>query len=114
MQSIDWALIAIFVVSLLSVAVYFKQFTKSVADFLAANRCAKRYLLTAAEGAAGLGAISIVAQFEMFGAGGFTVGYWQMILLPAWLILALSGWIIYRFRQTRCMTMAQFLELRYG
>lgn len=114
MNVIDWIILACFVLGLTSVALYFRRFNRSVADFLVANRCAKRYLLTAAEGAAGLGAISIVAQFEVYGAAGFTPGYWELIMLPMGLVLALSGWIIYRFRQTRCMTMAQFLEVRYG
>lgn len=114
MHGIDWMIVTAFFAALIGIAAALKKYTKSVADFLAASRCAKRYLLTAAEGAAGLGAISIVAQFEMFSVAGFTGVYWQMILIPLWLILALTGWIIYRFRQTRCMTMAQLLELRYG
>ena len=32
----------------------------------------------------------------------------------AGLIMALSGWVIYRFRQTRCLTLAEFFERRYG
>lgn len=114
MHTIDWWIIGAFLAALLGIAAWLKKYTRSVADFLVAGRCAKRYLLTAAEGAAGLGAISIVAQFEMYNVAGFTGVYWQLIIIPLWLILALTGWIIYRFRQTRCMTMAQFLELRYG
>jgi len=63
MHAIDW-LIVIGVLSLVIwAAVSTKKYTKSVADFLAANRCAGRYLICVSEGMAGLGAISVVAFF---------------------------------------------------
>lgn len=33
---------------------------------------------------------------------------------PVGIIVALSGFVTYRFRQTRAMTLAQFFELRYS
>ena len=59
---IDWAIVIVIIGFMTGFAVVSRLYTKSVADFLAANRCAGRYLLTVAEGAAGLGAISIVAS----------------------------------------------------
>ncbi len=53
-----------------------KRLTRSVADFLAANRSAGPYLLATAEGTAGLGAVSIVAVLEQFGAAGFVPRFW--------------------------------------
>ena len=93
---------------------YTRRYTRSVADFLSANRCAGRYLLTIADGIAGLGAISIVASWEQFYQGGFASLHWGGMLAPLALILAMSGWVIYRYRQTRAMTLAQFLEMRYS
>jgi solute:Na+ symporter, SSS family len=95
-------------------ALYTRRYTKSVADFLSANRCAGRYLLTIAGGMAGIGAISIVAMWEQFYQAGFTAQFWGQLLAPLGLIMALSGWIIYRYRETRAMTLAQFLEMRYS
>ena len=57
---------------IVALAVTTKKYTQSVADFLAANRCAGRYLLCVASGIAGMGAISIVAKFEMYWRAGFT------------------------------------------
>jgi SSS family solute:Na+ symporter len=95
-------------------AIYTQRFSRSVADFLSANRCAGRYLLTVASGASGMGAISIVASWEQFYQAGFTAMFWGQMLAPIGLVMALSGWIIYRYRETRAMTLAQFLEMRYG
>ncbi len=111
---VDWAIVSGMVVFIFGVAISTKKYTQSVADFLAANRCAGRYLLCIAEGMSGLGAVSIVAYFELYYEAGFTGSWWGMILWPVALLLTLSGWVAYRYRETRAMTLAQFLELRYS
>ena len=97
-----------------AVAISTKQYMLSVADFLSANRCAGKYLLGVADGMSGLGAISIVAVFEMTYKAGFTASWWKLMLLPIGVIIASTGWVQYRFRQTRALTMAQFFEIRYS
>jgi SSS family solute:Na+ symporter len=85
---------------------------KSVADFLAANRLAGRYMLTVSSGFGG--AISLIALWEMVYDAGLPTQWWSMIGMPIGLIIGISGFIIYRFRQTRALTLAQFFEMRYS
>jgi Na+/proline symporter len=63
-------------------AVSTKKYMRSVADFLSANRCAGKYLLGVADGVSGLGAVSIIAIFEMTYKAGFTASWWKLMLLP--------------------------------
>jgi len=114
MHAIDWWIVVGLLVFIIGVALYTRRYTQSVADFLAANRCAGRYLLSIAEGMAGVCAISVVAYFEMYYAAGFTAAWWEVMMAPLGLLMALSGWVIYRFRQTRALTLAQFFEIRYS
>lgn len=114
MALLDWYIVLGLLVLLIVFAFFTKKYTKSVADFLAANRCAGRYLLAVAENSAMVGAAAIVAAFEEFYYGGFGAVWWKMMILPMGMILGLTGWIVYRFRQTRAMTLAQFLEMRYS
>lgn len=111
---IDWTIVLGFVGALTLLAAYTKRYTKSVSDFLAADRCAGRYLLTMSEGMAGLGAASVIANFEKFYKAGFAASWWGLMLAPIGIIIALSGWVLYRYRETRAMTMAQFFEMRYS
>jgi solute:Na+ symporter, SSS family len=114
-QTVDWLIIVVLLGGITAMAWYTKRFSKSVADFLAANRCAGRYLLTMSEAMQGIGAISVVALFQIYYRAGFTAIWWKMMLMPAIIaFLGLSGFIIYRYRQTRAMTMAQFFEMRYS
>ena len=114
MHWIDWSIIGGLAVAICLIAYNTKKYTRSVADFLSANRCAGKYLLGVADGIAGLGAVSIVAMFEMYYKAGFTALWWQTMLLPVGMLIAISGWVQYRYRQTRAMTMAQFFEIRYS
>jgi len=110
----DWGIVlVVLILMILSVAVSRRQM-KSVADFLVAGRSGGRYLLSVASGVAGLGAITIVANMEMNLIAGFSMAWWGMTMGLVLLIITVSGWVIYRFRQTRCMTLAQFFEVRYS
>lgn len=114
MHWIDWGIILILPAIMIAVAVYTKKYTRSVADFLAAGRCARRYLISTADGIAALGAISIVCLFEVFYSAGFSAFWWTAIPNLVMVVIALSGWVVYRFRATRALTMAQFFEIRYS
>ena len=114
MHLIDWLIVAGVFSIVTWVAILTKKYTKSVADFLAANRCAGRYLISVSQGMAGLGAISVVASFEMYYNAGFTALWWSLLMTPLVLFISLSGFVIYRYRETRAFTMAQFFQIRYS
>lgn len=114
MHWIDWIIIGTLLVVLCGVLYWCQRYVKSTADFLAAGRCARRYLLTITSGIAGIGAISIVGSFEQFYAAGFTPVWWGFLTGPIGLIIAVTGFVYYRLRETRCLTMAQFFEVRYS
>jgi len=114
MQLIDWGILGGLLVVMIWAAHRTKKYTRSVADFLAANRCANRYILGVSDSMAGIGAITVVAWFEGYYKAGFTLGWWFLVSGLVTLVVSLSGWVSYRFRQTRAMTLAQFFEMRYS
>lgn len=99
---------------LLVVALCTKSYMKGVADFLSGGRMAGRYLLAVAKGEQGVGAVVFVATFEVISKSGFVLTWWGWLSVPVTLIVAISGWVIYRFRETRALTLAQFFEIRYS
>jgi len=114
MHLLDWSILALALLALFAACVGTSRLMRGVADYLVAGRCAGRYLLTLSEGAAGLGAITVIGTFEVFYSAGFVPLWWGYFLAPLGLFVALSGFVIYRFRQTRAMTMAEFIEMRYS
>ncbi len=111
---LDWFII----VAVLAVMVWgvslSTRYMRSVVDFLVAGRTAGRYVLSVSEGIAALGAISIIANLEMNYVAGFSMSWWARTMSVVVLIRAVSGWVIYRFRETRSLTLAEFFQRRYG
>jgi len=72
MHGIDWGITAGLLLTLIVAVLVVKRYTQSVADFLAANRCAGRYLITISASTAGLGALSFIGFFETYYKAGFS------------------------------------------
>ena len=72
MHWIDWSILGALFAGLLWLLLYCRKFVRNTADFLAANRCAERYILAIASGIGAVGAISIIAFFELYYNAGFT------------------------------------------
>ncbi len=111
---IDWSVVFICLSALFFAVRLSKKFVISVVDFLSAGRTAGRYMITVSQGMAFIGAITIVGQWEVNYVAGFNLRWWEFMMAVVLLIMTVSGWVIYRFRQTRALTIAQFLEMRYS
>ena len=111
---IDWAIVIIVLAGMIYSVSFTKGLMRSVTDFLSAGRTAGRYLISVSQGAAGLGAISIVSFLEVGYITGFSFQWWGLSQGIILLAITTSGWVIYRFRQTRSLTLAQFFEKRYN
>ena len=111
---IDWAIVFIVMGGMFYSVSFTKGLMKSVSDFLAAGRTAGRYVMSISSGIAGLGAITIVYHLEMGFVSGFAFSWWGFSSALIILFITVSGWVIYRFRSTRCLTLPQFFEMRYS
>ena len=111
---IDWMIVIIVLGGMIYSVNLTKGLMKSVSDFLSAGRTAGRYVLSISSGVAGLGAISIVMFLEMGYVAGFSLSWWGLSQGIILLAITMSGWVIYRFRMTRSLTLAQFFEKRYS
>lgn len=110
----DWLFIILPLVAVIWIGLVARRYMKSVADFMAGGRAAGRYLVAVSDGMAAMGLITVVAFFEFYYKSGFAVGHWNQLAVPVWMLINLTGYIVYRFRETRALTMAQFFELRYS
>ncbi len=114
MSLLDWMIffatpVVVFIISLQT-----RRYIVGVADFLASRRAGGRYLLSLAGGTASMGAISAVAMFQMFYKAGTAINWWGNIALPLSMIMTVTGFVYYRYRETRVLTMGQFFEVRYS
>ena len=114
MHWIDWTIVAVAIFLITWLSFRTASYMDGVADFLSANRSAGRYLASLAGGMAGIGAISAVALFEVYSIRGLPPFWWEQLIIPLNFILVMTAWMTYRFRETRCLTLQQFFEVRYS
>ena len=91
-----------------------RKYVRSVADFLSAGRVCGRYVISVADVANGLAIILLVAYVEVRYKTGFGMLFWSNITLPIMFFFSLTGYCVYRFRETKAMSLGQFLEMRYS
>jgi len=114
MSTIDWIITSLPLLLVVGVACASSRHMKSVADFMSGGRLAGPYLLAVARGELEAGAVVFVALFEVISHSGFTLSWWSWIMVAGAIFVAISGFVVYRYRETRAMTLAQFFELRYS
>ena len=111
---IDYAVIIIPLAFVYFMAIYSRKYIRGVVDFISTGRLCGRYVISVAGVASGLSIIGIVAYVEVHYKTGFALGFWQSIILPVSMIMGLTGFFSYRFRETKAMSVGQFLEMRYS
>lgn len=111
---LDWIIVAALLALMFALVFLSKTLMRSVTDFLATGRTGGRYIISMFHGTAALGAITIVGVMEQNFAAGFNSRWWEMMTTIILVGISVTGWVVYRYRQTRAMTMAQFFEVRYS
>jgi Na+/proline symporter len=114
MTLVSWFIVIIPLVFVLGAAFYSKKYVRDVADYLACGRVAGRYVISVGDLTSGLSVITFVAMCEQNYQCGMAISFWGAINTPLAVFIALTGFTIYRFRQTRSLSIGQFLEQRYS
>ncbi|MFI4910098.1 MAG: sodium:panthothenate symporter [Sedimentisphaeraceae bacterium JB056] len=114
MHWIDCLIVILPVLFVSWVAFHSRKYVHGVVDYLAAGRLAGRYVLTVGDMTSATGLISMIAVVEGARRSGFAVNFWMLLGPVVLTIMALSGFMTYRFRQTKALSNGQFLEMRYS
>ena len=110
----DWLILILPVAFVMGMGFYTRRFVRGVSDFLSAGRLCGRYVICMGDVANSISIIMLVTYIEIHYKTGFSVGFWSSILAPLGILLSLTGFCTYRFRETRAMSLGQFIEMRYS
>ena len=113
MSLIDYLIIIIPTLAILYMGWYTRRYIRSVVDFLSAGRLCGRYIISVASVADGLSIIGMAGFVEVHYKTGFSLTFWKSISLPLTVIMGLTGFFYYRYRETKVLSIGQFLEMRY-
>ena len=110
----NWLVVILPMVCILGMAFYSRRYVRDMADYLSAGRVARRYVICVGGMEEALGVMLLIQNMEKNYLTGFSITFWNVATILVGMFLGLSGWCVYRFRQTRAMTLGQFLEMRYN
>lgn len=113
MHIIDLLIVIVPFCLIVYLALRSRIFARDAVDFLAAGRVANRYVLCAGDMAATMSVLSIVATVETNYVNGFALAFWGKLFVPISIIMALFGFVTYRWREVQCLSRGQFIEMRY-
>ena len=111
---LDYVVLIVPLAIVYGMAFYSRRYIRGVVDFLSTGRLCGRYVMSVASVATGLSITGVVAYVEVHYKTGFALGFWQSIILPVSVLMGLFGFFHYRYRQTKAMSVGQFLEMRYS
>jgi len=114
MGLIDWLIVGVFLVFIVWMGFYTMKYVRGVTDFLACGRVCGRYVLCVEDLANALGVVTLLGYVEAHYKTGYLVGFWGAVTIPIGMFLSLTGFVTYRFRQTKSMSFGQFIEMRYS
>ena len=109
----DWLIVILPVAFIMYAGWYIRRYIVGVSDYLACGRLCRRYVSTTSGMANALGLVTLAAYIESSYQTGFAVGFWSKLMGPMLVLLSLTGYCTYRFRETRALSLGQFLEMRY-
>jgi len=110
----NWLVVLAPMACILGMAFYSRRYVRDVVDYLSAGRVARRYVISVCGLEEMLGLMMMIQWMEKAYLTGFAMNFWNMTPLLVSMFLGLTGFCIYRFRETRSMTLGQFLEIRYN
>ncbi|MBQ3810635.1 MAG: sodium:panthothenate symporter [Kiritimatiellae bacterium] len=110
----DWLILILPVCFVMYMGFHTRRYVRGVSDFLSAGRLCGRYVISMGDVANSLSVIGLVAYIEVHYKTGFSVGFWGAVLAPLGIVMGLTGFVSYRFRETNAMSVGQFLEMRYS
>ena len=110
----DWLILILPVCFVMAMGIRTRRYVRGVSDFLSAGRLCGRYVISVGTVANVLSIIGLVTTAEVHYKTGFALHFWSGALMPIGIMFSLTGYCTYRFRETRAMSLGQFLEMRYS
>ncbi|MBM83187.1 MAG: hypothetical protein CMJ78_21715 [Planctomycetaceae bacterium] len=110
---LDWAIVAIYLGSSIFIGLWANRYVGGLSDYLVAGRTLRIRLALATMTGTELGLVTVMYSSEL----GFRQQYASLYLaiyeFVTLLIVGLTGFIVYRLRQTAVLTIPEYYEQRY-
>ncbi|MFH1942257.1 MAG: hypothetical protein ABIL68_09140, partial [bacterium] len=111
---VDWIIVMIYICIPVVIGILVRKYVHQISDFIVAGRSLRLFIAIATLTGTELGLVTVMYNAEL----GFKYGFsaYHVALIEALCILAigLTGFIVYKLRELRIMTIPEFYEKRFG
>jgi SSS family solute:Na+ symporter len=111
--ALDWVIIIIYPMISVAIGLYVRKFIKNMRDFVTAGRNLGLWLGIATMTGTELGLITVMYSAQKGFTGGFATFHIALAALIVTFIVGLTGFIVYRLREMKVMTIPEFYEKRF-
>ncbi|KPK87100.1 hypothetical protein AMJ80_12505 [bacterium SM23_31] len=112
--TIDWIIVLVYICIPVVIGILVRKYVRQLSDFIVAGRSLRLFIAIATMTGTELGLVTVMYNAEMGFLHGFSAFHIAVIEFSCILAIGLTGFIVYRLRQKKVMTIPEFYEERFG
>jgi len=113
-RTIDWIIVMVYICIPVVIGVIVRKYVRQLSDFILAGRSLKLFIAIATLTGTELGLVTVMYNSELGFKHGFSAFHVGLIETFCILAIGLTGFIVYKLRQLKVMTIPEFYEKRFG
>lgn len=112
--TIDWIIVLVYICIPVVIGILVRKYIRRISDFIVAGRSLKLFIAIATLTGTELGLVTVMYNSELGFKHGFSAFHIGIIETVCILAIGITGFIVYKLRQLRIMTIPEFYEKRFG
>ena len=113
-STIDWIIVMIYICIPVVIGVLVRKYIRGITDFILAGRSLRLFIAIATLTGTELGLVTVMYNSELGFKHGFSAYHVALIESICILAIGLTGFIVYKLRALRIMTIPEFYGKRFG
>jgi SSS family solute:Na+ symporter len=112
--TIDWIIVLVYICIPVGIGILVRKYITQFSDFLVAGRSLRIFIAIATMTGTELGLVTVMYNAELGFKHGFSAFHVAVIESICILAIGLTGFIVYKLRKMRIMTIPEFYQRRFG
>ena len=113
-QTIDWIIVMVYICIPVVIGILVRKYIRQISDFIVAGRSLRLFLAIATLTGTELGLVTVMYNSELGFKHGFSAYHVALIESVCILAIGLTGFIVYKLRELKLMTIPEFYGMRFG
>jgi len=113
-KTIDWIIVLVYICIPVVIGIIVRKYIHQISDFIVAGRSLRIFIAIATLTGTELGLVTVMYNAELGFKHGFSAYHVALIESVCVLAVGLTGFIVYKLRELKIMTIPEFYEKRFG